>query len=90
MNDLTEYEAALIIQNLEFADRPLWEMTRLNMYASVVAFSKKKIQPRDILKFSWEQPEQQLTDADFENIEKQRNEFEQLIKNITMNNTNGS
>ena len=64
-------------------------MTRLNMYASVVAFSKKKIQPRDILKFSWEQPEQ-LTAADFENIEKQRNEFEQLIKNITMNNTNGS
>lgn len=89
MNDLTEYEAALIIQNLEFADRPLWEMTRLKMYASVVAYSKKKIQPTDILKFSWEQPEQ-LTDEDFESIEKQRIEFEQLIKNITMNNTNGS
>lgn len=86
MDEMTEYEAELLISNLQYADRVSWEQTRLQMFSSVVPYSKKKIQPTDILKFEWENQRESnhYTDEDIEVIEAQQAEFEQFIKN-TMN-----
>lgn len=88
MDGMTEYEAAILIQNLQFADRPRWEQTRLMMYSAVVPYSKKKITPTDIMKFSWEQSEAvNWSDEQIDEVEKQSAEFENLIKSMTAQQT---
>lgn len=84
MDELTEYEAAILVQNLQFADRPRWEQTRLMMYSAVVPYSKKKITPTDIMKFSWESGTAvNWSDEQIEKVEQQSAEFENLIKSMT-------
>lgn len=87
MNELTEYEAQLLIENLQFADRPQWEQTRLMMYSAVVPYSKKQIKPTDIMRFSWEDTEAvNWSDEQLKRVDEAAAEFENLIKS-TMNDT---
>lgn len=54
MDEMEEYELYEIIDNLQYLDRNDWERTRLSIYSNVQMNTKKKLNPKEILTFPWE------------------------------------
>lgn len=65
------FDLNLCTANLEQAEREAYEKTRLMMWAALSPYSKKKIAPTEVLKFSWDNEDDgnhaaPLTDEQFE------------------------
>lgn len=54
MDEMKDYELEIIMDNLNYCVRNDWELARQQMWASLQAFSTKKIKPTDIMNFPWE------------------------------------
>lgn len=63
-------------------ERGNWERTRLQIYSGVQMNTKKRLEPKDIVTFPWD--EQKDTSITNEDIERLKKRAEQL-----KNNTNG-
>lgn len=51
---MQEYEVQDIIENLEHYEKPQWERTRFQTYCNLQKSSTKKIKPKDLITFPWE------------------------------------
>jgi hypothetical protein len=78
------YEAQIICENIQFADRSHWDNTRLLAYIYTLANSKKgtKLTPEDILRFPWDRVQDKkkgigMTDEEFNRL----NEIAKTFKN---------
>lgn len=54
MDEMQEYEVNDIIENIQYLDRNDWEQARLNLNTSYVLKTRKKIKTTDLLKFPWD------------------------------------
>ena len=71
MDRLQPWEVPSLIDGLLYTDRNAWEQTRATMGAIYSLFSTKKIKPRDIMAFPWEdagKEVQQVTDDDIKRL----------------------
>lgn len=88
MDELTELEVNLIIQNLKYNDRISWEQTRQIMFTNVVPYSKKKISPEDVCRFPWDEGYTEPIKWTKENLKVVEQDMEDF-KNFIMQHTNG-
>lgn len=56
MDELEGWEVNTLIELIPYADRNEWEMCRQQLYLTAQVNSKKKLKPKDIMSFVWEQP----------------------------------
>ena len=81
MDVMQEWEALEMLGSLDVANRIDWERTRLQLYATAQANSKKKLKPTDIMKFAWEEKEKEESTKEITTKEiKHIKERAQLIK----------
>lgn len=52
--EMTWAEAAAYMRGLQMREREEWERTRAMMWAAIMPHSKKKLEYKEIMKFSWE------------------------------------
>ena len=80
------YELSIICDSLHLRHKESWEQSRMIAYVMAQVNSKKKLKPTDIIKFGWEtekhkeQPKEELTKEQVENIKKVALEREQKLK----------
>lgn len=68
------WEVDAILENANYIDSPLWDMTRLEMYSNMSIWSKKKMKITDILSFPWDNDSKgTVTTISNEDIERLRN-----------------
>lgn len=82
MDEMQDYEVSDLIESLEFADRNLWEMTRLIMYQNIQMNTKKKIDIKDIIKFKWDTDQAIEQDISNNEVERLRKQAEAISKNM--------
>lgn len=73
LEELTEWEALLIMQSLGHSDRPMWEASRMQAYVQASVWSQKKLRPEDIMRFPWDGDDgekSEITDADVAHLER--------------------
>lgn len=82
---LQPYELTNIFEAIPFADRTLWEQTRLKIFSTASMFSKSDLSVTDILKFKWDEeaPEAQtdITQTDIDRLKEQAKLFETTLTN---------
>lgn len=84
MDEMEEYELYDIIDNLQYLDRNDWERTRLSVYSNVQMNTKKKITPKDILTFPWEnEPEEVVNDISNEDIQRLKEKSKLISEKIS-------
>lgn len=54
MNEMQDWEASLLLEQIKYADRAAWERCRFLAYVQASTWSKKKLKPGDLIKFAWE------------------------------------
>lgn len=81
LDEMQDYEVNTIIQYLPYLDRNSWEQNRFSIYANVQMNSKQKIKPTDILKFAWDNTEEQITITSNE-IERLKNKSKEIFNTI--------
>ena len=57
-------EAAAYMRGLELREREEWERTRCMMWAAIMPHSKKKLEYKDIMKFTWDKDYVDTTKVD--------------------------
>lgn len=86
MDKLQPYEVNMIINNLNNADRSLWEATRLIIYYNAMMWSKNKMELQDFMKFDWEEAtekeEEHTTEISNEDIKRLKERSELISKNL--------
>lgn len=80
------YELNIICDSLHLRQKDNWEQARLVAYIIAQVNSKKRLKPTDIIKFGWEDKnnnksqEQAMTLDDIERIKQMAKEREKLLK----------
>lgn len=83
MDEMEEYELADIMNNLSYLDKNDWERTRLSIYSNVQMNTKKKLTPKDILTFPWEnEPKEVNNEISKEDIERLRSKSKIIEKKL--------
>ena len=84
LDSMQEYEVQTIIENLQYLDRNSWEQYRFLIYSNIQMNSKKRINPTDIMKFSWDRIEENnsITSQDIERLKKKS---QHIYNTITQN-----
>lgn len=83
MDEMEEYELYEIINNLRYLERNDWERTRLSMYSNVQMNTKKKLTPKDILSFPWEnESEEDSKEISKEDIERLKEKSKLISEKI--------
>lgn len=54
LDEMRDYEVMPIMESLNYCVRNDWEMTREVMWSNLQAMSSKKLKPKDIMRFPWE------------------------------------
>ena len=74
-------ELSDILDNIQFADRSLWESQRISNFLNCQMNSKKKLNLTDIyrLPFDEDETDEQLSKDDFEQMQKQSKALEDYI-----------
>lgn len=54
LDHMQAYELNVILSMLEYTNKQEWEQTRFKCYIQAQTQSTKKLNPQDILKFSWD------------------------------------
>lgn len=52
---MEEWEINTLVNYIPFTDRNSWEQTRTQMYITAQVNSTKKLKPKELLEFAWEQ-----------------------------------
>ncbi len=85
MDEMEEYELYEIIDNLQYLDKNDWERTRLSIYSSVQMNTKKKLTPKDILTFPWENENEkvitEISNDDIQRLKDKSKAIEKIINN---------
>lgn len=87
MDEMEEYELYEIIDNLQYLDKNDWERTRLSIYSSVQMNTKKKLTPKDILTFPWENEHHEekviteISNDDIQRLKDKSKAIEKIINN---------
>ena len=66
------YELELILNNAHLCHKSEWEQTRMLSYFMVQPHSKKKLDPTDMITFSWEQNGNEQHNTNVSNDDKKR------------------
>lgn len=86
MDEMQEYEVSELLDGIPYLDKNDWERSRYSIYTNIQMNSKKKLKPTDILKFSWDNEDNDtttsITNADIERLNKKS---EIISKNIFNN-----
>ena len=81
---MQHYELQTLIDKLYLRSKNNWEQARLIAYIVAQVNSKKKLKLTDVLEFPWEnqsnKENQKVTDNQKEQLLRQAQEFEKLIK----------
>ena len=64
MDELQEWEVYDFYNMLQYADVTSWEQTRWLMYVIAQVNSRKQLKVTDILNFSWDQTQKNITITD--------------------------
>lgn len=59
MDEMDRNECIWILRNLAYADRNLWEATRLKIFSTISMFSKSGMSLTDVVKFAWDKEQQE-------------------------------
>lgn len=81
MDQLKPYELTLLLDSIGYAYRDSWEQTRLIMYSITQPNSKRKIKPKDILKFPWDTKAATVTKEDVERLRAKINANQNKLNN---------
>ena len=83
-------ELSDILNNIQFADRSLWESQRISNFLNCQMNSKKKLKLTDIyrLPFDENETDEQLSKDDFEQMQKQSKALEDYINSQQPTETN--
>ncbi len=82
------YEIQPLLERSSYKHRESWEQTRLLMYVIAQGNSTKKLAPSDLLKFPWDEENEDKPKAPTdEDISSLRNKIQEFIKN--KNNASG-
>ena len=70
-----------ILDNVQFADRSLWEANRINSFITCQVNSRKKLKLTDVYRLPFDETEdtEQFTKEDFEQMQKQSKILEDYI-----------
>jgi hypothetical protein len=85
LDDLQDYELALIIENIPYADRTFWEVGRFIAHANIQKETRKSIKPTSILKLPWD-IDIEKTKISNEEIERLKRQSEQIYQSIILDN----
>ena len=76
---MTLSELPIILQNIQFADRNIWETTRLQCLIYAQKNCKKKLKVTDIFSLPWDSQSAALTEDDIAELREHKDEIEALI-----------
>lgn len=83
MDEITDYEVDIILNELEYADKPNWEMCRYITYVTAQCNSTKKLKPSDILKFKWDNDKEsadiEITNNDIERLKNKAEHYKEVL-----------
>jgi hypothetical protein len=83
MDKLNDYEIDSILENLQYDDVNSWEQTRLRIYSTAQMMSKKQMTPQDLMKFPWEEKEEEhktsITNEEIEDLEKKARTIQKKV-----------
>lgn len=87
MDRMTDYELAIILQDIAYIDRASWEQTRLLGYINAQTQSTKRLDFSDICTFPWERDTQNIeteeeTEEQLQALRERALAIEQHINNI--------
>ena len=89
LDDLRPYELDMILSMLEYTTKQEWEQTRFKCYINAQTQSTKKLNPQDILKFSWDNEatnkENKNTYISTEDIERLKAKANKIIQDKQLN-----
>lgn len=74
-------ELSDILDNIQYADRSLWEALRINSFITCQVNSRKKLKLTDIYRLPFDEAEEkeQMTKEDFEQMQQQSQMLEDYI-----------
>ena len=75
------YELEPLISNIHKKNKESWEQTRLLAYITAQVYSKKKLQPTDIISFSWDEDSTGVTTISNEDVQRLKEKAKQYINN---------
>ena len=67
---------------LDYADRPVWERARMQMFIQAQSVSTKKIKPEDIIKFKWDHENEstEVTNEEKQALAAREAEFRRILE----------
>lgn len=75
------YEVNIYVEDIPYLDRNSWEQCRTRMYGLSQMFSKKELKPTDLLKFKWDEAEENnktgISDEDIKRLTELSKKYEQ-------------
>lgn len=81
MDELQDWEVYDLYNMLQYADTTSWEQTRWLMYVIAQVNSRKQLKVTDILNFSWDQTQKNITITD-DDIKRLREKADIIGKKI--------
>ena len=88
LDKMQYYELDIILSMLEYTTKQDWEQTRFQSYITAQTQSTKKLNPQDVLKFSWDEAtnkENKNTYISTEDIERLKAKANKIIQDKQLN-----
>lgn len=88
LDKMQYYELDVILSMLEYTTKQDWEQTRFQSYITAQTQSTKKLNPQDVLKFSWDEAtnkENKNTYISKQDIERLKRKAEKIIQDKQFN-----
>ena len=88
LDKMQYYELDIILSMLEYTTKQDWEQTRFQSYITAQTQSTKKLNPQDVLKFSWDEAtnkENKNTYISTEDVERLKAKANKIIQDKQLN-----
>ena len=88
LDNMQYYELDIILSMLEYTTKQDWEQTRFLSYITAQTQSTKKLNPQDVLKFSWDEAtnkENKNTYISTEDVERLKAKANKIIQDKQFN-----
>ena len=79
MDKMTLSELPIILSQIQYADRNIWETTRLQCLVYAQKNCKKKLKASDIFTLPWDSQKPELKESDFAKLKAREKEMEALV-----------
>ena len=76
---MTLSELPIILSQLQYADRSVWETTRLQCLIYAQKNCKKKLKASDIFSLPWDTEKSEITESDIKELRQHQTEIEALV-----------